>query len=230
MLTAVLQNLGRTFDHMTGNVLGGLPLLLGDLSGVQSLSMGEQWEVEGEAMFLLKLAGVDAEIRPSPLRVARRLGLHVMTIHAGSLPGDAALARVWDEWRIYLRRNLRPEQAQFAIAHEIAEWHLRQQQTANVEDLADRIAAALLVPRRAFQRIARAPEWARLARRLRVTQPFAALRWGEVTLEPTAVVSPRGVRTRGAPWGWPPVAVLQQEARSHGEHVPPGYWVLRGGT
>lgn len=141
------------------------------------------------------------------LSLARRLlgAQAVLAVHAQALPGDAALARVGDEWRIYYRRALSWERREFAIAHELAEWHLRHEdyREPDVEQVADRLAAALVAPRERFARLLREDRrFPVVARQLRATESLCVLRAGEVTGEPLALVAER-VRVRGEPWGWP---------------------------
>jgi Zn-dependent peptidase ImmA (M78 family) len=190
--------------------------------------MGDQWAIEGEAGLLLRCAGADETELPRPALLAKRLGLRVFAVHAGALPGDASLARVGEEWRVYVRSRLPPERLGFAVAHELAEWHLRHVRDEGAEHVADRLAAAVLVPRRAFQRAARRePAWNDLAKRLRVSPVLAALRWGEVTDEPTAVVGPDAIRVRGAAWSWPPERELRRLAEARGVALGRRRWVLR---
>lgn len=71
--------------------------------------------------------------------------------------------------------------------------------------MADALAAALLAPRQQFLR-ALGEDGYRLpilARRFETTESCVALRAGEVTGEPMALVAPRSVRVRGAEWTWP---------------------------
>jgi len=130
--------------------------------------------------------------------------------------GDAVLARVGSVWRVYLRPRLPPERARFALAHELAEWWLRRTGYAGerVEDVANHLGAALVAPRSRVVRLVRArPTFAELASELEATESLAALRVGEVTGEPLALVSPALVRVRGEPWAWPPEDELRRARR-----------------
>lgn len=151
----------------------------------------------GEALAyeVLQRAGAPLDEPPSVAALVRALGL---TVHYGaSLPGDAALVRVGDAWRIYLRRKLPRERVAFAVAHELCEWAMRGETVReDVETRANLGAAALLVPRAALARL-RGCTLHELAAAFRVSETLIALREAEVTGEPRAVVSPALVRVRG---------------------------------
>jgi hypothetical protein len=150
---------------------------------------------------LLRRAGAELDERPKVAALVRALGLTVH--HGASLPGDAALVRVGDEWRIYLRRKLPRERLAFAVAHELCEWALRGYVGEDAEQRANLGAAALLVPRRALARM-RGCTLHEMAAAFRVSETLIALREAEVTGEPRAVVSPTLVRVRGPEaWVWP---------------------------
>lgn len=172
-------------------------------------SMGEGFfeaaDIEGTANALLLRAGLQPDEAPAPLRLAEALlgpGA-VRLVHAGALPGVAALARWGGRWRVALRSTA-PRQAQgFAVLHEIGHWALG----ADAPEAAcDALAAALLLPRRAYLAAARehGADWPALAARFGCSESAVALRWGEVVGEPLALVAPVRVRVRGEPWGWPP--------------------------
>lgn len=175
-------------------------------------------DTDSEAIALYRSLDLDPT-EPAKLRVIahRLLGEgSVRVVHAVSLPGDAALARVGDSWRVYLRRGLSTEQAKFGLAHELAEWHLRQldYQEHDIEDVADRLAAALVAPAPAFRRLVRTGgDWLAVAQRLQSTESLVALRYGEVIGEPLALVA-RRVRVRGPEtFVWPPEDVIRRAAR-----------------
>ena len=150
---------------------------------------------------VLERAGAALDERPNVAALVRALGL---SVHYGaSLPGDAALVRVGDEWRIYLRRKLPRERVAFAVAHELVEWALRGYIGEDIETRANLGAAAILVPRRALARL-RGCTLHELAEAFKVSETLIALREAEVTGEPRAVVSPALVRVRGPEaWVWP---------------------------
>lgn len=170
-------------------------------------------DIEGEALALYQSAGLDPSepARPSALAQAILGPAAIVTVHAASMRGHAALVRVRDQWRIYVRRSLPVEHGRFGVAHELAEWHLRRTgyTEPDVEDVADQLAAALIAPRPAWRRVG--GDWARAAATLRTTESLVALRHGEVTGEPLALVA-RRLRVRGEPYAWPSEATLQAVA------------------
>lgn len=139
--------------------------------------------------------------------------------YSSAVPGDGALVRIYDEWKIFVRRKLPIERRAFAIAHELAEWWLRvreQYQGEDVEHAANYIAAAVLSPRRAFWLALEdhGSDFVALARAFRVTETHAALREAELASIPRAVVSPALVRVRGPEtWVWPEEGTLRRWAR-----------------
>lgn len=163
-------------------------------------------------MAALKRAGCDGGELVSPARVAAGLsGRPVPVVRTDVIRGPAALCRVGSEWRIYVRRRLSPRALRWFVWHEVAELALKLEgyDGDDVESVADSIAAAMRLPRRAFVTAARecGDDWRKLSRLLDVSQSAAALRWGEVLDEPLALVAPsRPVRVRGAPWVWPDVS------------------------
>lgn len=163
---------------------------------------------------VLQRAGASLDEPPSVAALVRALGL---SVHYGaSLPGDAALVRVGDEWRIYLRRKLPRERVAFAVAHELCEWAMRGYIGEDIEQRANLGAAALLVPRRALARL-RGCTLHELAAAFKVSETLIALREAEVTGEPRAVVSPALVRVRGPEaWVWPSERELRRGV--------PGLW------
>lgn len=164
----------------------------------------EQADIEGIAGEILESGGMADDEPPAIGKLARaHLGPECFDTLT-NLPGDAALARVYDHWRIYLKRGLTPQRKAFAVAHELVEFWLKvhiRYYADNVEQVADGVAAALLCPRRAFQR-ALGLSFPELAEAFRISQTHAALRESEVTGHPRAVVSPKLVRVRGGEWIW----------------------------
>jgi hypothetical protein len=163
-------------------------------------------DIEGEAALM---AGDDSEA-PKVLALARRVlggpGT-VLTVHARALPGDACLATVNGQRRIYLRSGLESRRLRWAVAHELGHLALElDSSTRENEDACDAFAAALLLPRRAFQLALRETgvSYTKLARWFVTTESCAALRFGEVTDVPLMLVAPARVRTRGAEFAWPP--------------------------
>jgi hypothetical protein len=174
--------------------------------------------IEGTVDQLYKEAGVECGVAVSPMRLVHGLLGYgtVRRVHASALPGDAALVRVHQERRIYVRACLARHRRDFAVLHELAEWHLEREdyQGSDREDVADALAAALLTPRRSFAAALRhhGPSFPKLAQHFKSTESLVALRYGEVTLEPLALVAKR-VRVRGQGWVWPSEYELQRVAR-----------------
>jgi len=162
-------------------------------------------EIEGEAALMVG----DTSEAPRVLALARRVlggAGTVLTVHARALPGDAALATVNGERRIYLRSGLSPLRQRWAVAHELGHLALElDSSTRENEDACDAFAAALLLPRRAFQVALRETgvSYTKLAQWFVTTESCAALRLGEVTDVPLALVAPSRTRVRGAEFGWP---------------------------
>lgn len=161
-------------------------------------------EIEGVALALYKQAGLDPDLPAHPVELAERLlGVDcVRMVHASALPGTAALARVSGYWRIYVRSRAPAARQAFAVLHELGHYALG---PGASEEACDALAGALLLPRPAFKYAAGdlGADWTALADRFDCTESAAALRWGEVTGEPLALVAPLKVRVRGLPWGWP---------------------------
>lgn len=144
---------------------------------------------------------------PRVVDLAKRvLGVGVQVVHARALPGDGALVNLLGERRIYVRRGLSPERLRWAVAHELGHHALGiDSSTSDNEDACNAFAAALLAPSRAF-RAALAetgPSYTRLARWFLTSESCAALRLGEVTGCPLALLAPARVRVRGAEFSWP---------------------------
>lgn len=103
------------------------------------------------------------------------------------------------------------------LAHELAERHLARAgcDSEYVEQLADAIGAALIMPAPAF-RLALAHvgrNLPALAEMFRATQSVVAIRLGSVTGTPVALVTPRRIHVSGDAWAWPCEADLRRFAR-----------------
>lgn len=183
--------------------------------------------VEGIARDLLRSAGADETERTRPSELVRALlgPGSLYSVHARSLPGDGSLAIVDGEPRVYIRQRLSPVRKRWAICHELAEWWLWREgvRDSGIENAADGIAAALLLPRLAFLRAQRevGPKYHQIAGWFDVTESCAALRSGEVTGEPLALVAPTRVRIRGADFVWGSEEQIRALARK------PNPWVHR---
>lgn len=130
-----------------------------------------------------------------------RMGGEVREI--ASLPaGDAACARHGDEWIVYVRASLHGARLRWAIAHEVAEIHLaRLGVGGDVEQLAERLAGALTMPRDRFVTAAIRERMClrALARGFMVSETAAALRLAEAdVLAGAAVVHPHFRLVRGS--------------------------------
>ena len=184
-------------------------------------------DIEGAAEAMYRAAGLDPREGASPLALAHGLlgPGSVQSVHAASLPGDGAL--VWErgEAQIHVRAKLSPQRRRWAICHELAEWclTLARYESDDREQISDALAAALLAPRQHFLRVLRADgrRLPALARRLVTTESFVALRLGETTDEPLALIAPsRPVRVRGAEFRWP--SEEQIRAMAAGRPLLPG--------
>ena len=177
--------------------------------------------LERETLRIYAAARLDPAQGASPGDLARAiLGPASLVVAPESmLAGGGALVRVRDQWRIYVRRGLRPEFARFTVLHELAHYILGRGAT---EEECDALAACLLAPRGAFERAARTlpaelparEVYHQLARWFVATDSFAALRFGEVTSSPLVIVAPTSVRVRGATYSWPPEPVLRGLAKA----------------
>ncbi|HEV8245572.1 MAG TPA: ImmA/IrrE family metallo-endopeptidase [Polyangiaceae bacterium] len=175
---------------------------------------------------MYRAAGLHPSGGASPLALANGLlgPGSVLSYHASSLPGDGALAWVAGKPRIYIRSRLSPARRRFAICHELAEWclTLARYQEPDIEQLANALGAALLAPRQLFLRVLRADgrNLPLLAGHLGTTESCAALRLGETTDLPLALIAPRRpVRVRGAEFSWPGEDAIRRMAAGR---VAPG--------
>lgn len=123
------------------------------------------------------------------------------------LPGPSALVWGGPEPVIHVRRGLNARQLNHAVAHELGEWqlHVWGYHGPEAEELAGRIGAALCVPREAFHVAHRAigDRVGELSRAFTVSESLMSLRLGECLGYPTALITPRRIRTRGDAWDWP---------------------------
>lgn len=174
-------------------------------------------EIEGAAESVYAQARRDPDLAADPIELAEALlgAGSVRLVHAAALPGLASLARVGLEWRIYVRSSASEQRRAFAVLHELGHYVLG---IDAGEGACDALAAALLLPRRAFMRAARelGADWPALASRFGCSESAVALRWGEVVSDPLALVAPRSVRIRGADWAWPHEPGVRALARKPG--------------
>jgi hypothetical protein len=174
-----------------------------------------QIEIERDARRLLGLAGFGTEDTPGPVLIAHGLCLGVIEVPAGTIGGDGEV----QENTVLVREGLSPGAFAWTIAHEIWEHHTatsrrRFRHFIDKEVWCDAGAAALLAPRLAFEADARrmGPAFVELGASYGISATAAALRYGEVTGAPVAVVAPLTVRTRGLPCYWPAAPVLRRTA------------------
>ncbi len=169
-------------------------------------------DVECEARWLLEAKGFALDDAPDALELATCwLGPEPIIV-VGSLEvwGDGEVEEVVEgEWKIFVRSHLSPQRLQFTICHELAEWHLKQigyqpEHFSVKEEVADRLAAALIAPRGAFRAAVRRHDYdfEQLALDFGTDQTCSALRLGEVEMIPLLAIGPR-VRVRGPEFGWP---------------------------
>ncbi len=176
--------------------------------------------MHGVAASLLERAGYSDADAPGARRVAESvLGpgcVYRMPTSVARAP--AWLAIVHGQARIYVRTGLAPEHRNFLIGHELAEWALARDgyRGDDIEEAADAIAACLVAPRAAFRAALReiGERYDELADAFVCTESLAALRVGETTGEPMALVTPRSVRVRGdGEWVWPAEDEMRRVAR-----------------
>lgn len=162
-------------------------------------------------------AGLDPQ-QPHVSRLARTL-LGPKAIQKGPrlVRSPACLVRVGRQVYIFIAKGLKPVDALFAVAHELAHYLIAKQGLSdeNEEEMANALGAALLAPRPAFRAAFKrfGDDLPALASALSATETAAALRLGEVTGQPLAVVAPERVRVRGRGWRWPDESSLRQLAR-----------------
>ncbi len=171
--------------------------------------------VESCARHLLRRAGYGDDEAPGPVRIARGLGLEVVEVEAEEVHGDGEVQGD----ALLVRRGLTREAFGWAAAHEIMEWHAhdvghRFAHYLDKERFCDAGAAALLAPWRAFRRDVHyvGPVFDTLAASYGLSVTAAALRLGETTGTPVAVVAPLSVRVRGVPREWGTADELRRAA------------------
>lgn len=162
-------------------------------------------DTEAATLRLYARANVDPEYPPGPHEVAARLGVEIRYNAAQVVDGSGAN---YDPTRdvVWLRPDLSLPTELLMLWHELAERELLPLgRTAGHEQLCDQLAYRLRMPHPGFAWVAEevGPAWTALARPWFASHVAAGLRWGEVTGEPTAVVTPSGVRYRGERWAWP---------------------------
>lgn len=164
--------------------------------------------IDPECEAALLLRDTDAR-RPPGARalVCHHLGRDAVVRLRGLVGADGAFLVVMGEPKIAIRRGLSPERERWVLLHELSEWHLSRLGyfEPDIEELAELITAALVAPRVAFREslAMHGRRFRRLAHDFLTTQTAVALRLGEVTGAPVAVIAPSGIRVRGEDWAWP---------------------------
>ena len=176
------------------------------------------WESDAWALDIRRRANVDPDEVVRPSELARRLpGLAGVVQAKGlRLVKDGELQRGPEGWRIVVRAGIPLVRARFAVLHEIAEFAIGDAVDEHIDHACNAVAASLAMPRRPFGRALRAHggDPHRLGEIFVVSSIAAALRIGEVTRIPVAVVTPRRVWTRGPEIAWPSGDELQRIARA----------------
>lgn len=174
-------------------------------------------EIEGIAEETLKGARMRFSEQPDPVRLARRVVGSVVQLPPNGLPRAAFLARFSGKMHVCIRGEFAPRALAWSLCHEVAEALLqrRSYRGPDVEAVADRLAAALRVPRGFAEKVCRArgPRWSQLALDFGATESCAALRYGEVTSAPMVLLSRDSARWRGDWFDELPSEAALREAR-----------------
>jgi hypothetical protein len=160
--------------------------------------------LEAEAVKVHTAHGLDPTRTHQSLQIIAALGIEISETDR-PMPGGA---RLGVGRRIWIQRGLGERKAFFDLSHELAAYLLRAEGYVgpDLEAMENRLGAALLAPRPSIVAALRSSPWRgvrELARQLDVSDTFAALRLGEATGDPIAVVNPDGVRLRGSAWPLP---------------------------
>lgn len=150
--------------------------------------------VESAARGILSRAGYHADDTPGAVAVARRLGVDLRQLPPGRFYGSLSrLILTRTVCRIDVREGISAERTQWDVAHEVAELWLAWvgYRGRDIEQLANRIAAALLMPRRVFRETAREThhDLGMLSRLFLTSQTAVALRLAEVDMARRVVVA-----------------------------------------
>lgn len=167
----------------------------------------EPADLEGLAEALYRESGLDPSEPASPITIARAvLGEDAVELVPRSALRltRAKLARVGDQWRIFVKRPVEREELNFFVGHELAHWAMRREgarfdDEADEERAADYLAGCLVATGTAFRRAMRAvgEDLPELANVFQATQSCIALRLGEAGAHDLALVRPGLVRVRG---------------------------------
>jgi len=163
-------------------------------------------DMEGAADEVCAIAGVEDGRCLYPSRIARRLFGDGSVMRIPNMRAMASLSMVGDAHVIAVRKSLPIEIAEHAVGHELGHWILNRNGYVgeDIEAACDFIGAAIQARRKAFSRRVRevGHDFRQLSLDFEITETSAALRYGEVTGCPIAVLSPKAVRVRGSEWTW----------------------------
>lgn len=158
-------------------------------------------QIEELGIDVVRKTGLDPAAPVDPLRLAQAVVGPVIELPSRGLPPEVSLCKVHGQRRIYVRGELSPKRLAWALLHETAEAVLEAHgyDQVDAELVANRLAASLGAPLPFAERACtvRGPRWQQLSLDFGATQSCAALRYGEVTGNGVALVTPREVRYRG---------------------------------
>lgn len=149
--------------------------------------------------------------------IRMRYGADAIAIVPG-FEWKASVARVGRGRVFSVSAELSVLERRFCLSHELA--HVVCEDVGftgpNLEEMCDCIGAAFQTRRKPFSRRARevGANFRQLALDFGTTESWAALRFGEVTSRPLALVAPKTVRVRGRVWEWGTVDDVRRMAVS----------------
>jgi hypothetical protein len=167
--------------------------------------MRVQREIERDAVEMFAAAKCNPSDGPGIAEVCRRL-IGRGPEWAPLRSCEAAFCVLRGQPRVYVRRGTLPARARWLAGHELAHWWYRKHGANDVdlEERCDRLGAALVAPKPCVEgTIGRTTDVRRIARDLATTESLAALRIGEVSGVPVALVSAGRIRVRGQCYPWP---------------------------
>ena len=176
--------------------------------------MASVYEWEGVVGWLLDHASGDG------WAIARALDVDVYAVRGMRQAACTGVADGRDV--VGYRASLPRPYANHGIVHELGHIFMKQLGVDDSEEGADYIAAGVLMPAVDFRARLRevGEDPTQLALPFCVTETSAALRIGEVTGAPIAVVAPLNVRVRGPEeWVWGPDQVVRQLSRTGGPGI-----------
>lgn len=177
-------------------------------------------EIDRLALELLR----EAKANPARPVNVNRLVLQLIGTRLRSAPmrtgREGALVRVRDEWRVYLSDTLPLPRARWVAAHEVAHWAFRRCGREVSERACDALGAALVAPVPLYDAVRKRTHDVRtVADAMGTTMSVAALREGEVTGRPVALVASSKIVLRGRTWGWPDEREIRRVARVGAAHI-----------